>query len=97
MDASQNRLKKLDLLGGLGAGMLGAGIGLVFAPWLQPYAIPILVVGILSHGWAMGAKKRMEGGANITGPSWVRAAEWICWAMIAGLTIYIIASFAHQY
>lgn len=90
MDNSQKRLKQLDLLGGLGAGILGAGIALVFVRWLQPYALALLVVGILSHGWAMLAKSRLERQSNITQPAWAVAAEWICWLMIAGLIFYVI-------
>lgn len=95
MDTTQKRLKKLELLGGLGAGILGVGIGLVLVRWLQPYALPILIIGILSHGWAMWAKKRIERQDNLAEPPWVVAAEWICWLMIAGLLIYVAASFAN--
>lgn len=90
MDVTQKRLKKLELLGSFGAGILGAGIALVLVRWVQPYALPILMVGILSHGWAMLAKNRLERQANIAEPTWAIAAEWICWLMIAGLLIYII-------
>lgn len=90
MDNNQKRLKQLELLGGLGAGMLGAGIGLAFARWLQPYALPLLVVGILSHGWAMLAKSRLERQSNIARPAWAVATEWVCWLTIAGLIIYVI-------
>lgn len=94
MESSQIRLKKLELLGGLGAGLLGAWIGLVLARWLQPYALPLLLVGILSHGWAMWSKKRIERQDNLAEPAWVTAAEWICWLMIASLIVYVAASFA---
>lgn len=90
MDITQKRLKKLELLGSLGAGILGAGIALVFVRWLQPYALALLTVGILSHGWAMWAKNRLERQSNIAEPAWVIAAEWICWLMIASLLIYVI-------
>lgn len=40
MDINYVRIKRLDLLGGVGAGMLGAGIALLFASSLQPFAVP---------------------------------------------------------
>lgn len=92
MDTTQWRLKKLELLGGLGAGILGAGIALVFVRWLQPYALPMLIVGILAHGWAMLARNRLERQTNVAVPTWEKVAAWICWLMIAGLIIYVIAA-----
>lgn len=50
MDHNQNRMKKLDLLGGIGAGVLRAGLALVFTRWLEPFAMPTLLVGILARG-----------------------------------------------
>lgn len=90
MDTSQKRLKQLELLGGLGAGILGAGIALVLVRWIQLYALPILMVGLVSHGWAMWAKSRLERQVNIPQPAWALVAEWICWLMIAGLIIYVV-------
>ena len=91
MDAKQNKLKQLDLLGGLGAGVLGAGIALLFASSLAPYAVPALLVGILAHGYAMFAKGRLERQAQAEQPKWARVAEWVCWFMLAGLFIYVAA------
>ncbi|UUZ54139.1 hypothetical protein LP419_37950 [Massilia sp. H-1] len=45
MDNNQKRLKQLDLLGGLGASILGAGIALVFVRWL-----PALCTGFACGG-----------------------------------------------
>lgn len=44
--ASQERLKQLELLGGLGGAVLGAGIALLFAEWLLPYALPAVFIGV---------------------------------------------------
>ncbi len=50
MDINYERTKRLDLLGGVGAGVLGAGIALLFASSLQPFAVPALLIGIVAHG-----------------------------------------------
>ena len=49
MDGDARKLKQLELLGGVGAGILGAGAALVFARWLLPYAVPVLIVGVATH------------------------------------------------
>lgn len=89
MDSKPNRLKRLDLLGGFGAGVLGAGLALVFAHWLEPFAIPALLIGILTHGWAMFSKGKLEHQAMMGQPRWTVAAEWVCWAMLVALSAYV--------
>lgn len=89
MDAKQNKLKQLDLLGGLGAGVLGAGLALLFANWLEPYAVPALLVGIVAHGWAMFAKGRLERQEQVEQPKWASIAQWACWLLLAGLFVYV--------
>lgn len=89
MDSNPNRLKRLDLLGGFGAGVLGAGLALIFAQWLEPFAVPALLIGILAHGWAMFAKSRLERQTMRGQPKWTVAAEWICWTMLVALSAYV--------
>lgn len=92
MDPVQNRLKQLDLLGGIGAGVLGAGLALLFAKWLQPFAVPALLIGIAVHGWAMFAKHGLERKSNLEQPKWATVAEWTCWVMLAVLALYVSVS-----
>jgi hypothetical protein len=89
MDRDASKLKQLELLGGVGAGILGAGAALLFARWLLPYAVPVLVVGVVAHVWAMFAKGRLERKLLEPQPWWVVAAEWVCWIMIAALIVYV--------
>jgi hypothetical protein len=89
MDGDARKLKQLELLGGVGAGILGAGAALLFARWLLPYAMPVLIVGMVTHGWAMFAKARLERQAKEVQPWWVIASEWVCWIMIAALIFYV--------
>jgi len=89
MEPNQNRLKQLDLLGGLGAGVLAARLALLFARWLQPLAIPALLVGIAVHGWSMLAKNSLERQAGIGRSKWAAAAEWICWGMLISFLVYV--------
>lgn len=88
----QERIKRLDLLGGLGAGVLGAGLALLFAQWLAPFAIPVLILGIGAHGWAMYHKGCLERREGLTLPRWTSAAEGICWILLGLLVVYIAQS-----
>ena len=76
---NQDRIKRVELLGGLGAGILGAGLALLFATYLQAFAIPLLLLGIVSHGWAMFEKSRLERQEGVVQPAWVEVAEKLCW------------------
>ncbi len=95
MNSEQSRLKKLDLLGSLGAGVLGAGLALMFSEWLRPFAIPALLIGAITHGWAMFDKHRIEKAAQVIQPRWITMAYWGCWVLVLALFFYIgIRSFA---
>jgi hypothetical protein len=94
MGSKPNRIRQLELLGSLGAGFLGAGLALLFATHLQRFSLPILFVGIAAHGWAMFAKSRLERQAGMHLPPSAKAAEWICWLMLAGLILYVITALA---
>lgn len=90
MDMNRSRLKQLDMLGGIGAGVLGAGIALLFAQWLQPFALPALTIGIVVHGWAMLEKNRAEREVQLVQPAWAVIAYWGCWALLLALMVYVL-------
>lgn len=89
MERKLDRIKQLDLLSGLGAGVLGAGLALLFASSLQCFAIPALLIGIAAHGWAMFAKHRLERRDNVVLPKWAVWAERVCWLLLAALVLYV--------
>ena len=84
-DVSQQ--KRAELAGSAGAGVLGAGLGAFFAQWAAPFAVPLLLLGVLLHGWGMVEKRRLEAGATL--PSWPKALYWICWVLLAILIVWI--------
>jgi len=53
------RVKKAELLSSLGAGVLGAGIALLLPNQLAPYAILILLLGLVSHAVGMSQKHQL--------------------------------------
>ena len=80
--------KGAELISGLGAIVLGAGLALVLPDWLGAYALPLLVAGVAVHGVGMSLKYRLE---SREGPPvwWERALFWACWACLVGLAIWI--------
>jgi hypothetical protein len=82
-------MKRLDILSGTGAGILGAALGLLFADWLKPFAVPALLIGIVVHGGAMYQKSRLEQQEGESLPGWAKTAELACWIMLAFLALFI--------
>lgn len=90
---SGGRAKAADLLSGLGAIALGAGLALVAPDWLRTYGLPTLIVGLLVHGAGMSLKYRFESGQNEP-LWWERLLFWLCWACLLGLAVWIAVGIA---
>ena len=82
------RQKRAELAGATGAGVLGVGLGALLAQWTAPYAMLLLVMGVLLHGWGMLEKHRLEAGADV--PLWSAALYWACWAILVVLIVWIV-------
>jgi hypothetical protein len=82
-------LKRAELLSSVGAGGIGAGVGLLLAAHVARYALPILFVGLLCHAWGMFRKHRLERG-EVDAPGWVEAMYWLCWGILALLVLMIL-------
>ncbi len=88
-DREAQRLRVAELTSGVGAGIIGAGIGVLLAGYLAGLALPILAVGLLLHAWGMRDKHALEAGAAHVW--WSNTLYWICWLALAGLALYAIA------
>ena len=86
-----SRIKSAELISVLGAGFLGAGLALFWREKLGSFAVPILVGGLVAHALGMYLKHLWERN-TMPLPRLVIALYWACWAMLAGLVIYIFAS-----
>ena len=75
------RAKKADLASAAGAGVLGAGLGVVFAEHAANLGPLLVVVGAVLHGWGMFEKRRMDAGAAT--PAWAAVLYWFCWIVLA--------------
>lgn len=84
------RIKKAELLSSLGAGVLGAGIALLLANFLTTYAIPILLIGLISHAAGMSRKHGLEGQNQNVRLGWAEVLYWFCWLALIALLIFIV-------
>lgn len=85
-----SHVKRAELLSSIGAGVLGAGIALLLANLLAPYAVPILLLGLISHAAGMFQKHRLEQQGEIVRVGWVETLYWFCWLGLAALLLFII-------
>ncbi|MEQ1613789.1 MAG: hypothetical protein ABL904_13630 [Hyphomicrobiaceae bacterium] len=79
----RSRLKQAELLSAVGALVLGIGIGALAAPVLGWLAVPIFLIGCISHGWGMIQKHRIEQLDDNTPATWEAALYWGCWVALA--------------
>lgn len=84
------QIKKAELLSSIGAGVLGAGIALLLARIIAPYAVPILLLGLVAHSIGMFQKHRLEGQGEHVRIWWIDALYWFCWLALAALLIFIV-------
>ena len=86
-----SRVKSAELMSVLGAGLLGAGLALYWRERLGSFAVPILAVGLVAHALGMYLKHRWERATDPL-PTWVIVLYWVCWALLAGLALYVISN-----
>src|SRR4029450_1916979 len=80
------RYKPVDLMSALGAGVLGAGLGAMFATWLTTFAVAAVLIGVAVHGWGMFGGRGLGGGAACWG-QWRRAVRGLGNRAVLGLLV----------
>jgi hypothetical protein len=78
------RVKLAELTSGVGALLLGVGLGGLFPRWFGPAAGVITVVGLSLHAFGMWDKHRLDSQGQAGNP-WVVALYWVCWLLLAGV------------
>ena len=89
--AASSRLKRSELASSFGAGLVGGGLGLLTASYVANLALPILLAGALMHAWGMYDKHALERDLGRPEAPWMKALYWLCWLVLAGLAVLIIA------
>src|SRR5215211_795186 len=71
------------LTSGVGALVLGIGLGALLGKVLGGFGLPLLIAGALVHGWGMFDKHRLEQRAGVPDVRWHVIAYWACWLLLA--------------
>lgn len=79
------RLKLAELTSGIGALVLGVGLGALFPHWFATSAGFIVLAGVVAHGFGMWDKHRMEAHVHAKSGPWVVALYWVCWLLLAAV------------
>jgi hypothetical protein len=79
------RLQIADLTSGVGAVVLGLGLGALWSEWLAPAAGLIAAVGLVMHGFGMWDKHRRESDVTVRNSWWTLAMYWGCWVLLAAV------------
>lgn len=88
-----NRLTLAGLTSGIGAGGIGAGLALLLPVGVQVYALPVLLLGVIMHGWGMFDSHRLETTGGGQRPRWGVVLYWACWIALAGLSIAVTITY----
>jgi hypothetical protein len=85
-----DRIRLAELTSGVGAVVLGAGLGVLLAPWLEKLGPLIIFLRVAVHGWGMFDKHRLERRQGASGPQWSTALYWICWLALAAMILWAL-------
>jgi hypothetical protein len=77
------RLRFAELTSGIGALVLGIGLGALLAGWLSGAGFWILLVGALTHVWGMYDKNQLERQGGTIDVWWHNWAYWLCWMLLS--------------
>ena len=88
------RLKRAQTTSAIGAGILGAGIGIRFGRVLEPFAILAILMGLVMHAWGMFDRHRLELHAELPRVWWAEVLYWVCWVMLVALLAAVVTRVA---
>lgn len=89
MHIKTSRERFAELTSSLGAGILGAGIGILLARYVERLGIPLLLLGGCMHAFGMWDMRRMERTGSLSPrPLWSVLLYWICWLALLGMASY---------
>jgi hypothetical protein len=87
-----NRLKLAEMTSGMGALVLGVGLGALLPRWFGPGAGVITVVGLFLHALGMWDKHRLEEQERAENLLWVVALCRVCWLLLAAVLVMVLFS-----
>ena len=84
------RVKLAELTSGVGALVLGTGLGALFATWIGPAAGFVTLAGLAVHAFGMWDKHQTEKRTEVDAGRLVRAVYSVCWLMLGGVLVYFL-------
>lgn len=84
-------VRRADLLGAVGAGVLGAGLGALLARWLAPVALGLVLAGTALHAHGMRLRHRLDAAAGPVPLAWT-ALYWGCWIALGTLLASLLVT-----
>ena len=83
------RLRFAELTSGIGALVLGVGLGALFPHWFSPSAGLIVFAGVVTHAFGMWDKYQLETQAHVETGRVVVALYWVCWLLLVATVIFL--------
>ncbi|MGE3507744.1 MAG: hypothetical protein AB7N65_02540 [Vicinamibacterales bacterium] len=85
------RLKLAELTSGMGALVLGGGLGALVPRWFAPATGLIALAGVVAHGIGMWDKHRLQAQAPAESGPCVVALYCVCWLLLATAVAFLFA------
>lgn len=83
-------MKLAELTSGVGALVLGVGLGGLFPHWFGPAAGLVTVVGLCLHAFGMWDKHRLEAQDDVENAKWLAALYWVCWLLLGAVLAILL-------
>jgi hypothetical protein len=84
------RLKVAELTSGVGALVLGIGLGALTSDWVGRAAGLVTLMGLVTHGVGMRDKHRLESTPEAADRRWTVALYWVCWLLLAAVFVFLV-------
>ena len=85
-----NRRKRAELTSGVGALVLGLGLGVLFSRWLAPGAGLITAIGLCMHAFGMWDMRRLDVRDEVDIQGWASWLYWLCWLSLAAVIAFLL-------
>lgn len=90
---NKSRVKRAELLSGVGAVVLGIGLGVLLSNFMKPYALLVLITGLVMHALGMFMKHKFENESTTVRLWWAEILYWLCWIILLGIIIYVAVDY----
>lgn len=88
MASNESIVKRMEILSGVGAGVIGFALGLLTPSTFDSLAVLVLFLGAVMHGYGMYRKHVMQTNLGGKVPTWSPVVEGGCWLFLAVILLY---------